>query len=109
MFCKIASGEIAVNKIHEDELCLVFHDISPQAPIHLLVIPKIHIPSVVDLDNTNSSVVAHIYKVIAQVANSLKLNKGLRVVTNYGEDGGQTVGHLHFHVLAGRPLAWPPG
>lgn len=109
IFCKIAAGEIPSNRVYEDDLCLAFHDLSPQAPVHFLVIPKAHIPSAAALDSGNSAVVAHIYEVIAKAAGELGLDKGFRVVTNCGEDGGQTVGHLHFHVLGGRPLAWPPG
>ncbi len=109
IFCKIAAGEIPSNKVYEDDLCLAVHDLSPQAPVHFLVIPKEHIPSAAALDSGNSAVVAHIYEVIAKTTRELGLDKGFRVVTNCGEDGGQTVGHLHFHVLGGRSLAWPPG
>lgn len=82
---------------------------TPRRPVHFLVVPKEHIPSPAAIDGENCAVVAHIYAVIAQLAKELKLEKGYRVVANCGEDGGQTVGHLHFHVLAGRLLAWPPG
>ena len=109
IFCKIVAGEIPSKKVYEDDLCLAFYDLDPQAPVHFLVIPKVHIPSAAALDGSNSGVVGHIYQVIAQIARQLGLDKGFRVVTNCGEDGGQTVGHLHFHVLAGRSLAWPPG
>ncbi len=109
IFCKIAAGEIPSNKVYEDDQCLAFYDLSPQAPVHFLVIPKTHIPSAAAVDSSNSAVVGHIYEVIAKVAGQLGLDKGFRVVTNCGEEGGQTVGHLHFHVLAGRSLAWPPG
>lgn len=109
LFCKIIAGDVPSNKIYEDELCYAFYDIDPQAPTHFLVVPKMHIsgPSAVNPDNC--AVVGHIYAVIARIANELGLEKGYRVVANCGEDGGQTVGHLHFHVLAGRTLAWPPG
>ena len=109
LFCKIAAGEIPSNKVYEDDKILAFYDIDPQAPVHFLVIPKEHIPSPAAIDGENGAVVAHIFAVVAQLAKELKLDNGYRVVTNCGQDGGQTVGHLHFHVLAGRSLAWPPG
>lgn len=109
IFCKIASGEIPSNKLYEDEQVLAFYDLEPQAPIHFLVIPKEHIPSAAAITAENSAIVAHIYEVIAKLAAELKLEGGFRVVTNCGEQGGQTVQHLHFHVLAGRDMTWPPG
>ena len=109
IFCKIASGEIPSNKVYEDEQVLAFYDLEPQAPIHFLVIPKEHIPSAAAISAENSAIVAHIYEVIAKLAAELKLEGGFRVVTNCGEQGGQTVQHLHFHVLAGRDMTWPPG
>jgi histidine triad (HIT) family protein len=109
LFCKIAAGQIPSNKIYEDDKVLAFYDIDPQAPVHFLVIPKQHIASADELNGTNSAIVAHIFEVIANIAKELKLEKGYRIVNNCGEDGGQTVGHLHFHVLGGRLLAWPPG
>lgn len=109
IFCKIAAGEIPANKVYEDEQCLVFHDLSPQAPVHLLFIPKVHIPSCDALDAQNCAVVGHIFAVAAKVTRELGLSKGYRIVNNCGEDGGQTVGHLHFHLMGGRELAWPPG
>ena len=109
LFCKIAAGQIPSNKIYEDDKVLAFYDIDPQAPVHFLVIPKQHIASADELNGSNSAIVAHIFEVIANIAKELKLEKGYRIVNNCGEDGGQTVGHLHFHVLGGRLLAWPPG
>ena len=109
LFCKIIAGDIPSNKVYEDDLCYAFNDIAPQAPVHFLVIPKVHIASVAGVSAENSAVVAHIYEVIAEIARREKLEKGFRVVTNCGEEGGQTVGHLHFHLLAGRNLGWPPG
>ncbi|MDD2954725.1 MAG: histidine triad nucleotide-binding protein [Oscillospiraceae bacterium] len=109
LFCKIAAGEIPSNKIYEDDRVLAFYDIDPQAPVHFLVIPKTHIKCADDLNEENAGIVAHVYAVIAKIAAELGLSKGYRIVNNCGEDGGQTVGHLHFHVLAGRSLAWPPG
>lgn len=109
LFCSIAAGEIPSKKLYEDERVLAFYDIDPKAPTHFLVIPKEHIASAAEITAQNSAIVAHVYTVIAELAKELSLEKGFRVVTNTGEDGGQTVGHLHFHVLAGRSLAWPPG
>ena len=109
LYCQIAAGQIPSNKINEDAKVLAFYDIDPQAPVHFLVIPKQHIASADELNGTNSAIVAHIFEVIANIAKELKLEKGYRIVNNCGEDGGQTVGHLHFHVLGGRLLAWPPG
>ncbi|MBE6884511.1 MAG: histidine triad nucleotide-binding protein [Ruminococcaceae bacterium] len=109
IFCKIAAGEIPSNKVFEDDQVLAFYDLDPQAPVHFLVIPKEHISGADQITAENSGVVAHIFEVIAKVTAELGLTGGFRVVTNCGEDGGQTVGHLHFHVLGRRSLAWPPG
>jgi histidine triad (HIT) family protein len=109
LFCKIAAGEIPSNKLYEDSELLAFYDIDPQAPVHFLVIPKAHIPSAAVIDEQNAAIIGKVYSVIARLAKELKLDNGFRIVTNCGEDGGQTVGHLHFHVLAGRNLSWPPG
>lgn len=109
LFCSIAKGKIPSDKLYEDEKVLAFYDIDPKAPVHFLVIPKEHIGSANEITSENSSIVAHIFAVIARLAGELELENGYRIVNNCGEDGGQTVGHLHFHVLAKRPLAWPPG
>ena len=109
LFCKIAAGEIPSNKIYEDDKVLAFYDIEPQAPVHFLVIPKEHICCADAIDSSNSAIVAYIFEVIAKIAKEPKLEKGYRIVNNCGEEGGQTVKHLHFHVLGGRLLAWPPG
>lgn len=109
LFCKIINGDIPCSKVYEDDLVLAFNDIDPQAPVHFLVIPKKHIKSVDEIDSTNSAIVAHIFEVIAKLAKELNLANGYRVVTNCGEDGGQSVGHLHFHILGKRSLKWPPG
>jgi len=109
LFCKIAAGEIPSDKIYEDELCFAFYDIAPQAPVHFLVIPKEHIASVSEVNAENSGVVAHIFEVISKLAKELNLSEGYRVVSNIGAQGGQTVFHMHFHVLAGRDMTWPPG
>lgn len=109
IFCKIAKGEIPSKKAYEDETVFAFYDIEPQAPIHLLIIPKEHISSVNDITPENSNVVAHIYEVASKLAKELNLAGGYRIVTNSGKDAGQTVDHLHFHMLAGRSMQWPPG
>ena len=108
LFCAIAAGEIPSKKVYEDEFCYAFYDIDPQAPVHFLVSPKAHIPSVAGIDESNSAVVAHIFAVIAKVTKELGLDS-YRVVSNIGEQAGQSVPHLHFHVLSGRDMTWPPG
>ena len=108
LFCKIAEGQIPSNKVYEDGLCLAFHDIDPQAPTHFLVIPKVHIASCAEITDENNAVVAHLFAVIAKVAKELGV-ESYRVVSNCGVDAGQTVPHLHFHVLGGRDMTWPPG
>lgn len=104
LFCKIAAGEIPSTKVYEDELVLAFRDISPMAPTHILVIPKAHIPSVDGVTPENSAVVAHIFEVIPTIAKTEGLENGYRVVSNCGPDAGQSVQHLHFHILGGRQL-----
>ena len=108
LFCKISAGEIPSNKVYEDALCYAFYDIDPQAPTHFLVIPKAHIGSVAEVTGDDSAVVAHIFQVIATVTKQLGLDS-YRVVSNIGEQAGQSVHHLHFHVLSGRDMTWPPG
>ncbi len=108
LFCKIAAGDIPSKKAYEDDLCLAFYDIDPQAPVHFLVIPKAHIGSVAEVNADNSSVVAHIFEVIAKLTKEMGI-ESYRVVSNIGEQAGQSVRHLHFHVLAGRDMTWPPG
>ena len=110
LFCKIAEGQIPSKKVYEDEVCYAFYDIDPQAPTHFLVIPKAHIGSVSEVNAGNSGVVAHIFEVIAKLSKELGFAEaGYRVVSNIGEAGQQSVPHLHFHVLAGRDMTWPPG
>ncbi len=104
LFCKIVAGEIPSTKVYEDETVLAFRDISPMAPTHILVIPKVHIPSVDGVSAENSAVVAHIFEVIPGIAAAEGLTNGYRVVSNCGPDAGQTVPHLHFHILGGRQL-----
>ena len=105
LFCKIIAGEIPSTKVYEDELVLAFRDIAPQAPTHILVIPKTHIPSVDGITAESSNIVAHIFEVIPQIAKAENLENGYRVVSNCGSDAGQTVHHLHFHILGGKVLA----
>lgn len=109
LFCKIIKGEIPSTKIYEDEFVYAFADIDPQAPFHAVIVPKIHIKSAAEIDENNSNYVAKIYEAVAKIAQENNLEKGFRVVNNCGEEGGQTVGHLHFHLLARRYLQWPPG
>ena len=104
LFCKIVAGTIPSTKVYEDELVLAFRDIAPMAPTHILVIPKTHIPSVDGITPENSAVVAHIFEVIPAIAKAENLEKGYRVISNCGPDAGQTVPHLHFHILGGREL-----
>lgn len=104
LFCKIIVGDIPSNKIYEDEMCLAFHDISPQAPVHALVIPKEHIASADEINEQNSKYVSHIFEVIPKIAAELGLGEGYRVITNCGENGCQSVKHLHFHILGGVKL-----
>ena len=105
LFCKIIAGEIPSTKVYEDETVYAFRDIAPQAPTHILVIPKEHIPSVDGITAENSAVVAHIFEVIPRIAAAEGLTGGYRVVSNCGDDAGQTVHHLHFHILGGKQLS----
>lgn len=110
IFCKIVNGEIPSKKVYEDELVYAFEDITPQAPVHVLIIPKEHISSALEINEENSSVIGHVFKVAAKIAKDLNIDKnGFRIVNNCGEHGGQTVHHIHFHMLGGRNLQWPPG
>ena len=104
LFCKIIAGEIPSNKLYEDELCYAFYDIAPMAPTHFLVVPKAHFASAAEVTEENAAVVGHIYAVIAKLAKELGFADGYRVVTNVGELAGQTVHHIHFHVLSGKTL-----
>ncbi len=109
LFCKIAAGEIPSTKVYEDDQIFAFRDINPQAPTHILVIPKEHIPSVDAITPENSAIVSHIFEIIPKLAAEDGLDKGYRVVSNIGEQGQQSVPHLHFHILGGRDMTWPPG
>ncbi len=110
LFCKIINGEIPSNKVYEDELVYAFYDIDPKAPTHFLVVPKEHISSALEIDDKNAHIVGHVFKVVSKLAKEMGFaDDGYRIVNNCGKDGGQTVGHIHFHILAGRNLGWPPG
>ena len=105
IFCKIAAGQIPSTKVYEDEKVLAFRDIAPMAPTHILVIPKAHIGSVAEITADNADLVAHIFTLIPKIAAEEGLESGYRVVSNCGDDAGQTVHHLHFHILGGKKLS----
>lgn len=109
LFCKIVSGGIPAKRVYEDELCLCFADINPQAPTHLLLISKRHIVSLAQAAPEHTPLLGHLLAKAGEVARGCKLDRGYRVVLNTGADGGQTVDHLHLHLLGGRPMGWPPG
>ena len=105
LFCKIVAGSIPSTKVYEDETVFAFRDIAPQAPCHILVVPKAHIASAAEISAENIGTVAHMMEVIPQIANGEGLEGGWRIVSNIGSDGGQTIPHLHFHILGGRKLS----
>lgn len=105
IFCKIVAGDIPSTKVYEDDSILAFRDINPEAPVHVIVIPKEHISSANEINEGNSSVIAHIFATIPKIAASESLSDGYRIITNIGENGGQSVHHLHFHLLGGRKLS----
>ena len=105
IFCKIAAGEIPANKVYEDDRVVAFYDLNPMAKVHVLMIPKEHIANVAEINSENSAVIAHIFEVIAKIAAQLGLDKGFRVVSNCKEYAGQSVFHLHFHLLGGEQLS----
>jgi len=110
LFCKIARGEISAKKVYEDDQFFAFHDIAPQAPVHLLVIPKEHIATLDDLAPAHASRIGEMTVLISRLARELGLVEGgYRIVTNCGEGAGQSVFHIHSHLLGGRPMRWPPG
>lgn len=104
IFCKIIAGEIPSKKVYEDEVCYAFYDIEPLAPLHFLVVPKVHFASAAEVTKENAAVIGHIYEVIAKLAKDMGFAGGFRVVTNCGALAGQTVHHIHFHVLSGKQL-----
>lgn len=110
IFCMIASGEIKSSKVYEDDEITAFKDITPQAPVHVVIIPKKHITSLNEINADDSALIGNLFMKIKDIAKLTGLDeKGYRIVSNCGEDGGQTVGHIHFHLLGGRALKWPPG
>ena len=108
LFCKIAAGEIPSNIVHSDDQVVVFRDVNPQAPTHVLAIPRRHIPSAAELTDTDGDLLAALFGALRHVAEEAGLT-GYRIASNVGPEAGQSVFHLHFHLLGGRPMAWPPG
>jgi histidine triad (HIT) family protein len=109
LFCRIVAGEIPSDRVHEDEEVIAFRDIAPRAPTHVLVVPRRHVTDVNALSDADGDLLAAIFTVIRQIAADAGLERGYRVVTNVGPESGQSVFHLHFHLLGGRPMTWPPG
>ncbi len=109
LFCKIVAGEIPSQKIFEDELAYAFRDIHPQAPTHVLIVPRKHIASLAETGAEDQALLGYLHLLAARIAGSEGLPEGFRTVINTGSDGGQTVDHLHVHLLGGRPMSWPPG
>lgn len=109
LFCKILDGVIPANRVYEDEFCIGFPDINPQAPTHLLIIPKEHIASVAKAKEEHKPLLGHLMATAAELARTQRLGDGFRIVLNTGDEGGQTVHHLHLHLLGGRRMTWPPG
>jgi histidine triad (HIT) family protein len=109
LFLKIIEKKIPARIVHEDEQCIAFHDVNPQAPVHVLIIPRKVIPTHADIKTEDGALLGHLHLVAAQLANQLGLADGYRLVLNCKEQAGQTVPHLHLHLLGGRPMGWPPG
>jgi histidine triad (HIT) family protein len=109
LFCKIASGVIPVTRLYEDEAVLAFSDIHPQAPVHILIIPKRHFASLAQTSSTETELLGELLLAVSKIAHQQHLDNGFRTVINTGPDGGQTVDHLHLHLLGGRQMHWPPG
>jgi len=109
LFCKIVEGVIPSTPVYQDELCYAFADIHPQAPCHVLIIPRQHISSMIETDHSNRALLGHLHLAAAEIARGKELGSGYRIVVNTGPDGGQTVDHLHLHLLGGRAMTWPPG
>lgn len=109
IFARIIDREVPADIIYEDDLCLAFRDVSPQAPTHVLVIPKKPVASLAEFNDEDAALAGHLVLVLGKLARQLNLSGGYRIVANCGPDGGQSVDHLHFHLLGGRPLGWPPG
>jgi histidine triad (HIT) family protein len=109
LFCRIVAGEVPATKLHEDDLVIAIRDISPKAPTHVLVLPVAHIASAADLTDDDAPLLGRLFSVVARLARNEGLVGGWRLVTNVGPDGGQSVDHLHLHLLGGRRMSWPPG
>jgi histidine triad (HIT) family protein len=111
LFCKIIAGEIPSTKLYEDQFSYAFADVDPKAPVHILVVPKQHIRSLAEVgdDDQHLALLGHLHHATREIARAQKLDSGFRVVINTGPDGGQTIDHLHFHLLGGRAMQWPPG
>lgn len=109
IFCKIVNGEIPSNKVYEDDKVLAFYDLEPQAPEHILIIPKQHIASAAEINSENSGVLSAVFEAAAKIAKEKGLDDGFRIVNNCGECAGQTVKHIHFHMMGGRDFGWPAG
>ncbi|MDI6757859.1 MAG: histidine triad nucleotide-binding protein [Endomicrobiia bacterium] len=109
IFCRIVSGAVPSDKVYEDDKVFAFRDISPQAPVHILIVPKKHVAGLNELSDEDGDVVAALVAVAGKIASSSGLKNGWRLVANTGPDAGQTMDHLHFHILGGRKLTWPPG
>ena len=109
LFCKIIEGSIPSGTVFQDDLAYAFADINPQAPVHVLIVPREHIGSLDNTDKKDSALLGHLLSTAAEIARTKQLDGGYRIVVNTGQDGGQTVDHLHLHLLGGRPMTWPPG
>ncbi len=109
IFCKIINKEIESKIVYEDDRCVAFEDINPQAPVHILVVPKKHISALRKADEEDRELLGHVLKIASKIALEKGLEKGYRIVVNDGEEAGQTVFHIHFHLLGGREMGWPPG
>lgn len=109
VFCKIISGDIPSSKVYEDEWVVAFKDLEPQAPVHVLIVPKEHIASAKEITAENSFLIAKVFEAAAKIAKEMDLKDGFRIVNNCGEKAGQTVMHIHFHMMAGREFTWPAG
>lgn len=109
VFCKIISGDIPSSKVYEDEWVVAFKDLEPQAPVHVLIVPKEHIASATEITAENSFLIAKVFEAAAKIAKEMDLKDGFRIVNNCGEKAGQSVMHIHFHMMAGREFTWPAG
>ncbi len=109
LFCKIANGEIDTEFLYEDDEIVAFKDIHPTAPVHVLILPKVHIASADDIDEENAHLIGKIFLVAKKLAKEMGLENGYRIVNNCKADGGQSIDHIHFHLLGGRPMLWPAG